>query len=281
VFTAGLAAIPSQFPVPSEDLEILLEEMIESGTLMPMEEFEFAEETEAPPAGLSEEEPVAGSADVDFEGVSMMYRPWFDFEVIPSVAPAEMEVDYWSVPEHVEFAIEDYPLQDTFHEPRILIVPIGELISANPNAEVLIPELEGLLAMQPDDPENIPFIPVWNAAQLARAHVDYLDFESGSGVGFLTQYGQAAWPINNTDMFYAFQGLTDDGEYLISAILPTSHPTLPPNGEMIMDEDFESFAENFEFYLEVIQAQLNEQSANSFTPSLADIKAMLATIRIE
>lgn len=40
----------------------------------------------------------------------------------------------------------------------------------------------------------MPFLPLFNAQQAMHAHVQYLDFQSGQGLRYLTQYDQAPSP---------------------------------------------------------------------------------------
>ena len=62
-----------------------------------------------------------------------------------------------------------------------------------------------------------------------HVQVQYLDFKSGTGVRFLTQFNNGMAPVNNHDLIYTFQGLTSDGKYYIAAVLPVTHPDLPAN----------------------------------------------------
>ncbi|MEO8354588.1 MAG: hypothetical protein ABI621_01610 [Chloroflexota bacterium] len=39
-----------------------------------------------------------------------------------------------------------------------------------------------------------------------------INFQNGRGIRFLTQYAQYPAPINNHELFYHFQGLTNDGK---------------------------------------------------------------------
>lgn len=44
----------------------------------------------------------------------------------------------------------------------------------------------------------------------------------GGGIRYLTQFGQAAGLITNPELFYTFQGLTDDGAYYVAAVFPVA-----------------------------------------------------------
>jgi hypothetical protein len=176
----------------------------------------------------------------------------------------------------------DYPLTDTFHKAHIAIYPVAEFLEVNPPAEETVVELEAFLALKPEDPDKVPLVlPIFNAAQMITVQVEYLTFEDGSGVRFVSQYGQAAWPINNSDLFYAYQGLTDDGMYLISAILPVSHLSLPADGDTFIGDEYDAFINAYEAYLLDVESQLALESPLSFFPQLTDLDAMMESMQIE
>jgi hypothetical protein len=191
-------------------------------------------------------------------------------------------MEWFAVPEHVDFTFYDYPLSDTFHNAHIAIYPVAEFLEVNPVAEETVAELEAFLARKPKDPDKVPLVlPAFNAAQMITVQVEYLTFEDGSGVRFVSQYGQASWPINNSDLFYAYQGFTDDGLYLISAILPVSHPSLPADGDTFIGDEYDAFINAFEAYLLDVESQLALESPTSFFPQLTDLDAMMESMQIE
>jgi hypothetical protein len=109
-----------------------------------------------------------------------------------------------------------------------------------------------------------------------------VSFANGSGIRFITQYSQYFAPINNNEMFFAFQGITNDEQYWISIILPISNPILPANadnppGGMSWDD----FNANIETYIADLTSQLNAQPAASYMPSLALLDAMVGSIIIQ
>lgn len=227
-------------------------------------------------------EPIAPPPDVIYEGVSFNLDPSIAQGVTPETVPADTESP-WSSPQHIRFSLNGYPHPDpdTFHSPQIMIFTISEYEAVNEYASDVVADLKQLLQTKPAAPDSISFLPIWNAAQMMRAQVEYLDFQNGSGVRFLTQYGQAAWPINNKDVFYTFQGLTNDGAYYVAAILPVANLILPPDGENVPGGDFAAFSENYLSYVTDIQQQLNNQDAASFTPDLSSLDAMFQSLKIE
>lgn len=108
---------------------------------------------------------------------------------------------------------------------------------------------------------------------------DY-QFKNGSGVRYLTQYGQSFLPINNKSMFYIFQGITSDDLYCDSAIFPVSHPDLPADDSQVPSGDYQTFADNFPKYILEMGTTLSNANASSFTPSLARLDALIQSLVI-
>jgi hypothetical protein len=217
--------------------------------------------------------------DVSYEGVSFSYDPILASSVSPEMIPAQEDaaVEPWNTPEHMAFTLLGYPLVDHFHIPEILVFPTDEYNAINPTAGDIIYQLEQLLDTQPSNPEEIPFLPVFNAAQFMQARVYYFRFQNGTGVRFLTQYGQGAWPINSEDMFYTYQGITDDGKFYVSTILPISHPNLPDADSVMMDD---AFYDNFMNYVVGMEDQLSTELPDSFFPTLSLLDAMMESLLV-
>ncbi|MDH5506537.1 MAG: hypothetical protein OEZ02_04890, partial [Anaerolineae bacterium] len=209
------------------------------------------EDSPQPPAeAQATDVPPTDAPDISYEGVSFSYdeaiAQFVNVETIAAVTDGEGPS--WAVaPEHYRFSFVDYALADRFHEARILIYPTAEFEAANPQAANVVAALKAVLQSKPTSTaENLPFLPIWNAGALIQTNLGYVDFPGGSGVRYLTQHGQAYWPINNHDLFYTFQGLTSDGQYYIAAILPVSNPVLQETGEAIPGGDFQAFGDTFQ-----------------------------------
>lgn len=187
--------------------------------------------------------------------------------------PSTPDMPPWTInPDMIEITLTGYPVINQYHEPQVFIFPIADFISLYPDVSTTITNLQTLLTTQPPAPASIPFLPIFGAAQMMQAKVEYLTFRNGNGVRFITQYGQAALPINNKSAFYAFVGLTDDGQYLISATLPVNHPLFEPDDMAEPAEGWATFSENYETYISTMESNLLLQPLETFTPniSLAD-----------
>jgi len=195
-------------------------------------------------------------------------------------APAAADIPTWDIlPAHTVISLNGYVIQSHMHKAQLIIYPVGELAKFNEGAGRKADELRALLQTKQTG-ERMPFLPLFNAAQVMRAQVKYLDFANGTGVRFLTQFDQAPIPINNRELFYSFQGLTYDGKYYLAVILPVNHPSLPAD-EMVNATDMDAYMQNFRTNMNAAVATLEQQPANSFTPDLARLDEMIRSIEIK
>jgi hypothetical protein len=196
-------------------------------------------------------------------------------ETIPAVA-ADAGGPYWEVaPEHLRLTLEGYPVTDHLMKPQIFVYPREGLAVFNEAADQIATDLQRLLQTQ--EPINpMPFLPLFNATQVTHTQMQFLDFQDGSGVRYLTQFDQAPLPINSFELIYTFQGLTDDGRYYIAAILPVMHPDLPATQQGSPEQAAE--LDDFPEYLTETVAWLSGQPPGSFTPDLTQLDALIRSI---
>ncbi len=141
-------------------------------------------------------------------------------------------------------------------------------------------KLRALLKKRPskfhyyNDMNDLPFN---NAGQSIQSKVQYIDFKTGTGVLFLTQYTQEQFPnpINNEELTYNFQGVTNDGKFYIAARLAATHPSLPKG------IDFTERIERDEKYryLKEGEKKLDVLAEDSFQPSLKNLKALISSLK--
>jgi hypothetical protein len=252
---------------------------------------EQATETPAPaPATAYPTEPPAPPSpttppgrEASYSNVRFYYDPLIAQDVLAETVPGSNYADapeFDLYPDHIHFTLIGYPLyQESIHNATISVYPADTYAAMNPSAAQVITDLKNLLATRPQSPPGdiLPFLPIWNAAQLMQANMRYLDFQTGSGVRFVTQFGQDVYPIHNGGIFYTFQGLNSDGAYYISTILPVQNAVLPDPDTVVMDE---AFYNNFKTYVEEMEILLSAQPDASFTPDLSLLDAMIQSISV-
>jgi hypothetical protein len=242
----------------------------------------FDLQVEVDAVGEVMEQEIELGARLGGQGISLSYSTnGIAAEVVRETIPGvESPAGWESTPEHVQLTFTGYILPETFHDPRLMIYPVGDFEASSEIAANIISDLRRMLEEKPAEADAIPFLPAFNAAQMMGVQMKYLDFQTGSGVRYLTQYGQAFFPINNHNMFYTFQGLTQDGEYYVAAILPVSHPDLPADGRQVPGGDQEAFANDYERYVAGIEQLLDMQDLSSFTPNLSLLDAMIHSLQV-
>ena len=208
-------------------------------------------------------------------------------ETIEAVPPSN-DAPWWDIaPAYNKYLIQGYPLSNTFHEPVIYVYPVDEYIQMNKDVATLVNQLKTITSSQGQPlPENLPFLPTFNAAQVFHSNEQVQKFQNETGIRFLTQYAQAPYPVNNNSLFYTFQGLTNDGAYYISAILPINAAFLSPDGNPNtplpadgVPFDWNNF-ENIPAHFELVKQKLNATDPNAFTPSLTNLDTMIQSVRI-
>lgn len=207
-----------------------------------------------------------------------------DSEVVP--AASGIEAGPWSIaPDHLRFQLTGYQLQGKFSEPQISVYPTDEYAQMYPTAAEQIQRLKDILAGTEITKDVTPGVPFYNAGQLFAAQLQRIDFKGGRGVRFLTQYDQYPAPINNREMFYHFQGLTNDGKYYVIAILPVTSSILaedekpespvPAGGVPIPAQTGPD-----QGYYEAVTKALDAMYPDSFNPSLFQLDALIQSITV-
>lgn len=184
-------------------------------------------------------------------------------------------------PEYLSITFDGYIIPDAFHSPEIRVYPVQEFIDISQRATDTIERLNFLLETQPPNiPFNagLPFIPFWNAGQVFNSQAKFVNFQSGSGIRFLSMYAQAIYPVDNYNIFFTYQGLSSDNAYYISMVLPINSAALPMNAGD--PADYEAFMNTFTTYLQETSAMLYAEAPERFTPSLNALDAMIASMRI-
>lgn len=252
--------------------------------------------TQAQQAPLSAETPAAPSpvfsgTPLQFANLSLTIPPGLAVGGSGAqIPPAGGEdVEPWGVtPGHTELTLSGYALPDRFHEPKIYVYPAQGFAALNHGAADNILRLQTILA-DPNAPlseDKIPFVPFFNAGAVFTAQAKVIPFQNGLGVRMLTQYAQSVVQVNNHEMFYHFQGLTNDGQTYVIVILPASAPFLaedreaPAPAEGISFPGYEDPNADYGAYYQQVIAKLDAASPQTFTPSLDLLDALISSLNL-
>ena len=200
----------------------------------------------------------------------------FTSDVVPAV-PASENGPWWKLmPEYTLLTLQGYPISNHLMKPQIFVYPV-EGLAMNEIAGQIAADLQALLQTQQVG-DNIPFLPLFNAAQVIHPQVKFTDFQNGQGVRFVAWYSQGIVPINNHELFYTYQGITSDGQYYVAAVLPVTLPGLPADASIPANAD--EWASNYAQYIVDTNAMIAQQDASAFTPDLNTLDAMVQSIEV-
>lgn len=104
----------------------------------------------------------------------------------------------------------------------------------------------------------------------------------------LTEYAMARAIINNDELFYHFEGLTDDGQFYVIAILPVTAPGLPEDGKPgsavppggIPVPDYTDMNANWMGYIGDVRQMLQGLESGAFSPNLDQLDALIGSLTI-
>ena len=214
-------------------------------------------------------------------GTSFVFPAGLGDETESELVPQSSEYIAW--PQHIKITLVDYPLQkqDTAYTPQILVFPADIYAHIDQCSAAQIRGLETILQTQtislPDplpctfNPDTLPLLPDQKAAQVFHGVEKILPFQNGTGIRYVTLYSQAHFPaVDNQYLFYTFQGMTGDGKYYVSVILPVHMDAL--NG-MATPADAGQSASSFQTARDLLN-----QPEPALQPSLESLDALVQSI---
>lgn len=202
------------------------------------------------------------------------------------------DVAPWDVaPEHFVFSLDGYALEGKFHQPKIYIYPAqayAQLQERGAAAQSLERLREVLDHSGMVNVKELPMVPFFNVPQALAAHVKVISFQKGRGVRMLTEYAMARAIINNHELIYHFEGLTDDGQSYVIAILPVTGPGLPEDGQPgsvvppggVPVPDFNDMNANWMGYYGDVRQMLQGLEPAAYTPNLDQLDALIRSLTI-
>lgn len=203
---------------------------------------------------------------------------------VPESSSSDIPMDVFIYPEHTELTIQGYPLTRTQFPPQISVYPVERFSELLP--EVVpgrVADLQTLLAGGAASSPERPFLPPLPMRQSFVNQETVLAFNGGQGLRYLTDYNEASHPVSNRTLFYTFQGLTADGRYWVAVTLPVSSPLLPEQVDFPPPPDggsLESWFENYRVYVSGVQAALEAQAPDSFSPTLTSLDNLVSSLTI-
>jgi hypothetical protein len=130
------------------------------------------------------------------------------------------------------------------------------------------PDLANVEVVQLHGETGLPLLPIINGWQVLHAQEQYIETPTMSGIRYITTYTISGDPLNGSSFFYTFQGMTADG-HVVSAIFELrTELFLPTSSEGV--ELIPNLPNSI--------ATLNAATPDDFSPSLAELDALVQTL---
>jgi hypothetical protein len=196
------------------------------------------------------------------------------------------------LPKHIQvnLGVTD-PKDVSYGDPILYIIPVQEYEqlwdkAGNDSVARSLAMLEDLLANRPDLAEaSIPRLPheayvaTGAGGDVLGVQRQYLDLPWGSGVRQISSHMQSPNPITNRGLTYVEQGLTHDGQYLVSLFYPVVTVALPDSGENISKTEMDQVNSAWAAYLEERQVVLDALPASDWEPDLTTLDAVIGSLK--
>lgn len=233
----------------------------------------------------------AGSGKInnaDFGGVTFTFDQQLaqsaQGETLPAVPVTEGPALGGASPAAVRFLFNGDKAPDYFatNLPMVLVYKADDWNKLDPATAKTVEDLKTLLKDKPAEfPAQLPLVPPANAQQVFHAQTKYLDFQNGTGVGFVTYYAQGVSPVTSDLIFYTFQGLTNDGKYYVTAFFPVTTALLPKDPNAALGgKSYDEWAKDYMTYLAALVKDLNGLVPAAYTPNLTLIEGMVQSIAV-
>jgi putative hemolysin len=205
-------------------------------------------------------------------------------ERVPAVPVSEGPSLGGASPSGVRFLFDGATAADFFdpHLAQVLVYKADDWSELDSSTGESVAALRALIAESPvTGTEALPVLPPLAGSQLFHVQQEYVEFQGGSGIGFVTDYAFDVSPITATDPFYTFQGLTSDGEYYVAVFYPVTSNLLPASYDAALaGQTYDDWQANYEEYLASLTSQLDELVPAAFMPDLALVRQMVSSIGI-
>jgi hypothetical protein len=205
-----------------------------------------------------------------------------------------------AVPKHLAFTLVGYrapqPENSFYLSPSIRIYPIAEfrkVLAISPYLQTFDTEVRSLQKLLGKKPASwqgkIPYLPYVDATQSFHAHLKYIKFKGGQGVGSVVRYDTENSLVQDRQLAYTFQGITNNGRYYISATFPIAAPSLnfPKDGSITLHEGYHlpssvslSYQQEkkYQVYLKRMRNKLEKMPAEKYAPNLELLEELVGSL---
>jgi heat shock protein HslJ len=236
---------------------------------------------------------MTGTNTISYGGFSFSYPMELGSSVLISQIPgdaADLEVPGGPRPPQVVFSIfNELPEGGVEFGPNVIRVFNTRDVQQYELANAELADLQNLLATDVDLVEytqvnadgitqELPYINPIAGAQTVIGLPKYVQGNGLRGIAYVTAYRLDVYPFLADSFVYVFQGVSDDGQYAVSASFNVTTDLF--EAEVPEDFDYDAFSADYTNYLTTSRETLNAAAPTSFTPSLDTLDQVIGSITL-
>ncbi len=187
-----------------------------------------------------------------------------------------------------DVAPEHWSVKFTSADAHLNVIPtfdstVKDFKTAYPTVADAAKDLRKLLTSHPATVNDIPFLPWGDCSTPVHSHIKYVKFKNGSGVRYLANYQIEPEEFSNDGLVYSMQGLSDDGKYFVSLMVPVKTKVLPEKSSVATwsKDKYEKFSQNFKQYSADTKTKLDKTPDDEFSSKLSLLDEMVGTIQVK
>jgi hypothetical protein len=161
-----------------------------------------------------------------------------------------------------------YPEEKTF-------MALQELLKTHPDLKTYEAGARGGLT------RLLPRPPGAGSVQIFIARAEYLETETFEGIGYVTAYVQDTFPFHSDLFQYDILGVSKDGSTYVWMRTFLHTDLFPEFSEIESDSASQEFYTDIDAYFQHSIETINAAPADAFTPSLDELAALVASLRID
>ena len=277
ILVAGCQATPTIVP-PNTDMPLATENI----------PFPLETATSAAPT----KEPTSVSSGIDPANVSLQNGVLGDAQI--ALVPEQPYNNtngprVYGLPAHIEITFGETPEPSYFGQyPILTIIPIEEYNqmwadNGDPIIGTIFAAIQDLIANPPAQAptSQLPVLPL-DAVQAVIdlvAQFKPLETDLFQGYRFVGRLSQGINPVINSNLYYFFMGVSRDGQYIITMMVPVKSSILVDRIEDLPIADNDLLNSDYLLYMQSIRERLNQQSVSDFQPDLDALDAVVMSLK--
>ncbi len=222
------------------------------------------------------------SQTASYRGVSFVYDRALATSARGQLVPPYQDSGY-PYPASLQITLAGYPLPiPNYDMPQITVYNVADLVRTMPVIGSRdITTLRALLQRRPDL-STVPYLPGLPVLSnpILHAKGSYVSFHNGTGIRYIGYWANAMGAIAPDSIYYTFQGLTNDGQDYVCALLPADASVLHHAPTLLTRKQYNDFDAHYGAYIAAMTQRLNDLPDARYLPHLGTMDDLVTSLTV-